>query len=200
MIPVARRRLVVLYAVVLALLVSLGGRLWYLQVMTGVSYASAAAQDQLRTVIVPPVPETASMIPFGKTPRRLLSDSVSRLLLLVEASVTLTTATTPLLMALAFRPVATQVNDPTPGLQLSDFPAAVNTGPAAAVTDAISAAANDSVHCTPAGALLPLLSDRFSAMEPPWLPIRNPDSKSGSAHGHTRQTGAQHPEEQAGAS
>jgi penicillin-binding protein 2 len=55
MIPAARRRLVILYAVVFALLVSLGGRLWYLQVMTGVSYASAAAQDQVRTVIVPPV-------------------------------------------------------------------------------------------------------------------------------------------------
>ena len=30
-------------------------RLWYLQVMTGGSYASAAAQDQTRTVIVPSV-------------------------------------------------------------------------------------------------------------------------------------------------
>jgi penicillin-binding protein 2 len=55
MIPAARRRLLVLYAVVAALLISLGGRLWYLQVMTGVSYASAAAQDQTRTVIVPSV-------------------------------------------------------------------------------------------------------------------------------------------------
>jgi penicillin-binding protein 2 len=55
MIPAARRRLVVLYVVVAVLLSSLGGRLWYLQVMTGVSYASAAAQDQTRTVIVPSV-------------------------------------------------------------------------------------------------------------------------------------------------
>jgi penicillin-binding protein 2 len=55
MIPAARRRVMVLYVVVAALLLSLGGRLWYLQVMTGVSYASAAAQDQVRTVIVPPV-------------------------------------------------------------------------------------------------------------------------------------------------
>ena len=55
MIPAARRRLMVLYVVVAALLISLGGRLWYLQVMTGVSYASAAAQDQTRTVIVPSV-------------------------------------------------------------------------------------------------------------------------------------------------
>ena len=55
MIPAARRRLVVLYAVVAVLLLSLGGRLWYLQVMTVGSYASAATQDQVRTVIVPPV-------------------------------------------------------------------------------------------------------------------------------------------------
>src|SRR5258708_38765854 len=55
MIPAARRRLVVLYAVVAALLLSLGGRLWYLQVMTVGSYASAATQDQVRTVMVPPV-------------------------------------------------------------------------------------------------------------------------------------------------
>jgi penicillin-binding protein 2 len=55
MIPAARRRLVVLYAVVAALLLSLGGRLWYLQVMTVGSYASAATEDQVRTVIVPPV-------------------------------------------------------------------------------------------------------------------------------------------------
>ena len=38
MIPASRRRLVVLYVVVAALLLSLGGRLWYLQVMTGTSY------------------------------------------------------------------------------------------------------------------------------------------------------------------
>jgi penicillin-binding protein 2 len=55
MIPAARRRLVVLYAVVAALLLVLGGRLWYLQVLSVGSYASAATQDQVRTVIVPPV-------------------------------------------------------------------------------------------------------------------------------------------------
>jgi penicillin-binding protein 2 len=55
MIPAARRRLMILYVVVAALLISLGGRLWYLQVMTGGSYASAAAQDQTRSVIVPSV-------------------------------------------------------------------------------------------------------------------------------------------------
>jgi penicillin-binding protein 2 len=55
MIPASRRRLVVLHAIVAALLIGLGGRLWYLQVMTGTAYASLARQDQVRTVIVPPV-------------------------------------------------------------------------------------------------------------------------------------------------
>ena len=55
MIPASRRRLVVLYIIVAALLVGLGGRLWYLQVLTGTAYASLARQDQVRTVIVPSV-------------------------------------------------------------------------------------------------------------------------------------------------
>jgi penicillin-binding protein 2 len=55
MIPASRRRLVVLYAVVAALLLSLGGRLWYLQVLTGKNYAQLAALDQTETVITPAV-------------------------------------------------------------------------------------------------------------------------------------------------
>ena len=55
MTPVTRGRLVVLYAVVAALLITLGGRLWYLQVMTGSSYVRLAAQDQTQTVITPSV-------------------------------------------------------------------------------------------------------------------------------------------------
>jgi penicillin-binding protein 2 len=55
MITASRRRLVVLYVVVAALLISLGGRLWYLQVMTWPSYVNLATQDQTRDVIVPSV-------------------------------------------------------------------------------------------------------------------------------------------------
>ena len=55
MIPASRRRLVVLYAIVAALLISLGGRLWYLQVMNGRSYVQLAATDQTQTVITPAV-------------------------------------------------------------------------------------------------------------------------------------------------
>ena len=55
MTPASRRRLVVLYVVVAALLITLGGRLWYLQVMTGSSYVRLAAQDQTQTLITPSV-------------------------------------------------------------------------------------------------------------------------------------------------
>ncbi len=44
-----------LYVVVAALLATLGGRIWDLQVLSGTSYASAATQDQTRTVTVPSV-------------------------------------------------------------------------------------------------------------------------------------------------
>ncbi|MBO0775008.1 MAG: penicillin-binding protein 2 [Actinobacteria bacterium] len=55
MIPSSRRRLVALSAIVTALLVVLGGRLWYLQVMNRATYTTAASQDQTRTIIVPSV-------------------------------------------------------------------------------------------------------------------------------------------------
>jgi penicillin-binding protein 2 len=52
---VSRRRLVVLHVIVASLLLGLGSRVWYLQVMAGTSYASLAQQDQVRKVIVPPI-------------------------------------------------------------------------------------------------------------------------------------------------
>ncbi|MBO0808696.1 MAG: penicillin-binding protein 2 [Actinobacteria bacterium] len=55
MIPASRRRLVVMYVVVAALLIALGGRLWFLQVMNRAAYRTAAAADQTRTITVPPV-------------------------------------------------------------------------------------------------------------------------------------------------
>ncbi|MEP7025549.1 MAG: penicillin-binding protein 2, partial [Actinomycetota bacterium] len=52
---VSRRRLVVLHLIIASLLLGLGGRVWYLQVMAGPSYANLARQDQVRKVIVPPI-------------------------------------------------------------------------------------------------------------------------------------------------
>jgi penicillin-binding protein 2 len=55
MIPSSRRRLMPLSAIVTALLVVLGGRLWYLQVMHRTAYTTAASADQTRTITVPAV-------------------------------------------------------------------------------------------------------------------------------------------------
>ncbi|MGH3245064.1 MAG: penicillin-binding protein 2 [Trebonia sp.] len=55
MIPHSRRRLLGLYVVALAMLVVLGGRLWYLQVLDTTQYKSLAAVNQTRTVVVPAV-------------------------------------------------------------------------------------------------------------------------------------------------
>jgi penicillin-binding protein 2 len=51
----SRRRLLVLYVIAAAMLVSLGGRLWYLQVMNSAAYTKLAAENQTRDVIVPAV-------------------------------------------------------------------------------------------------------------------------------------------------
>jgi len=54
-IPRSRRRLLGLYVIALALLVVLGGRLWYLQVLDTTQYKSLAQVNQTRTVVVPAV-------------------------------------------------------------------------------------------------------------------------------------------------
>ena len=51
----SRRRLLVLYVVAAAMLISLGGRLWYLQVMNNTAFTKLAAANQTRDVIVPAV-------------------------------------------------------------------------------------------------------------------------------------------------
>jgi penicillin-binding protein 2 len=51
----SRRRLVLVYVLATAMLVSLGGRLYYLQVMNTASFTKQATQNQTRDVIVPAV-------------------------------------------------------------------------------------------------------------------------------------------------
>lgn len=55
MIPRSRKRLFGLYAVATAMLVVLGGRLWYLQVLSTSQYKNLAAVTQTRTIVVPAV-------------------------------------------------------------------------------------------------------------------------------------------------
>jgi len=55
MMPASRRRLAVLHLIVASLLIGLGWRLWFVQVMSGASLTSQAKQEQTETVIVPSV-------------------------------------------------------------------------------------------------------------------------------------------------
>jgi penicillin-binding protein 2 len=55
MIPASRRRLVVLHLVIASLLIGLGARLYFVQVMSGTAYASQAKQELTENVIVPSV-------------------------------------------------------------------------------------------------------------------------------------------------
>jgi penicillin-binding protein 2 len=55
MIPASRRRLAVLYLLVVAMLAALGGRLWYLQVMDTTQYKQLAVANQTRQIVVPAV-------------------------------------------------------------------------------------------------------------------------------------------------
>ncbi len=55
MIPRSRKRLLGLYVIALAMLVVLGGRLWYLQVLDTTQYKSLAQVNQTRTIVVPAV-------------------------------------------------------------------------------------------------------------------------------------------------
>jgi penicillin-binding protein 2 len=55
MIPKSRRRLFGLYVIAAGLLVTLGGRLWYLQVLDTTQYKQLASVNQTREVVVPAV-------------------------------------------------------------------------------------------------------------------------------------------------
>jgi penicillin-binding protein 2 len=55
MIPASRRRLAVLYLIIIAMVAALGGRLWYVQVMSGGQYKALAVANQTRNIVVPAV-------------------------------------------------------------------------------------------------------------------------------------------------
>lgn len=113
-------------------------------------------------------------VPSGKAPITLLIGIESRLLPLVGERVAVTTATTPLLIVLAFMPVAKQVRDPVPELQLSVL-LVPSASPATAVRELMSLGAYASVHCKPAGALVAAFKERFSERAPPFT--ADPEAK-----------------------
>jgi hypothetical protein len=129
--------------------------------LVGVHWSAETAGSE---PTVPPLPETIRFEPFPMLPHTLFIEIVPPAL--AGATVAVTTATTPVLMLLLFIPLATQVMEPVPELQLRVLPAAVSAGPAAALT-ALMPAGYESVHSRPAGALLPPAKERFRETEPP---------------------------------
>ena len=80
MIPRSRKRLIGLYMIALAMLVVLGGRLWYLQVLNTTQYKSLAQVNQTRTVVVPAV-------------RGLITDDTGQALVTNQTSMTVSVNT-----------------------------------------------------------------------------------------------------------
>jgi len=92
----------------------------------------------------------------------------SELLVVADAIVAVTTATTPLLMVLASIPDATQDNEPVLEAQVRVALTAVSAGPAATPKDVMSPGGYVSVHCRLAGEPpLPAASERFKEIEVP---------------------------------
>src|SRR5579871_289741 len=92
----------------------------------------------LFTVMVPPAPATVTELPFPKAPITLLIGMESSVFTLEGFSVAVTTATTPLPIAVAFIPLARHITEPVPALQLSVLPAAVSADPADIVRELMS--------------------------------------------------------------
>jgi hypothetical protein len=100
--------------------------------------------DTIFEVTVPPEPFTGSALPPAVLPRAPVTPMDAPAT--VDAMVTLTTATTPFCITVAFSPAKTQVYAPVLGAQLMDLLAAVALGPATALMETISAVKYVSVH------------------------------------------------------
>jgi hypothetical protein len=122
---------------------------------------------QFVTVIAPEVAVAVSADPFANAASGLLTVMGTAALLVAEASVTLTVASTPLPIVESVVPIATQVTEPLVGLQVRVLLALLTAAPAATATELTSPGANANVHCDPAGAVPLALNDRLSDTEPP---------------------------------
>src|SRR5579872_338740 len=91
------------------------------------------------TVMVPPAPDKLSAVPSGRAPRAFVTE-IGTEALLVGVRVTVTIATTPLVMMVEFIPEMRHERDCAPAEQVTVLPVAVAAGPAVTATEAISLA------------------------------------------------------------
>jgi len=90
---------------------------------------------QFVTVIAPEVAVAVSADPFANAASGLLTVMGTAALLVAEASVTLTVASTPLPIVESVVPIATQVTEPLVGLQVRVLLALLTAAPAATATE-----------------------------------------------------------------
>lgn len=108
------------------------------------------------TVTLPPAPVTVTAVPVGEDASVLLT-----IIDVVCVAATLTTATTPSVMAVLLIPYAIHVYDPVPLVHESDFPAAVSAAPALTEMLDTDACGNWSVHSSAVTLLPPEANARF---------------------------------------
>ena len=89
-------------------------------------------------VTVPPLVVTASGLPATSVAEGLAICTPEDLFVVVDESVRVIVATTPLLIVFSFNPKSRQLIDPAPVPHDTDLPAAVATGPAATLMEAKS--------------------------------------------------------------
>ena len=115
-----------------------------------------------RTVMLPPVAGIDAPVPSASACTAFATEIVTEGPLVAAASVTLTCATTPLLIVVEFTPNARHINDPFPGLHEIDLPALVSAVPATTLREAtLPATEGETVHCKPAGWTAPFGTVKF---------------------------------------
>ena len=123
----------------------------------------------LANVMVPPVPVNIAAVPSAYAPSEFVIGTESKVLLVPEASVAVTTATTPLPIVLESMLDVRHVTEPVLGAQLSVLLAAVSTGPGVILNDVISLGGYDRVQARLAGAPpVGAFMERFSETVPPF--------------------------------
>ena len=88
-----------------------------------------------KTVMLPPVPVTASPCPLGNAPRVPLTEIGTVEPLGADPNPTVTVAIVPLAITVSFMPMAMHIIVPLLALQVRVFPAAATAGPAATVME-----------------------------------------------------------------
>src|SRR5579872_3320103 len=148
--------------------------------LAGVQLTALTAGADRGTLTVPPALVIVIPLPAADAPRGLMTLIVAAVL---PASVTVTVATTPSPIVVAFIPHAMHMYPLAPVAQVRLFPAAESAGPAATVRLETADAEYVRVHCSAAGGLDALEeSERLRVTGDPGAAVPDERFKAGCAH------------------